>query len=159
MIRHIIILFASILLYVQSYGQLGFSFKDAGKHGISIGQLDSTYQSAIHTDISQAVFKTDEEQNSMAEAYGKLLNDLGQFLSKNKFRWQKPTRCFNRIYFNADGGVDYFLFNFIGKDEDKPSMEIQLEFERLLNLFIKDHKIAMTATKPFAQCSPVTYNP
>jgi len=137
---------------------IGLTFEDAEKQGI-LHDLDSLYKSAMHTDTSKAVFKTEEEVNAMLGAYTKLLQDLGHFLSDNNFKWNKPTRCFNRIYFNTDGSVDYFLFNFLGKTNDKPSAKKQKEFQRLLTLFIKDYKFALTADTKFAQCSPVTYMP
>ena len=79
-----------------------------------------------------------------------------------QFKWEQPTRSFNRIYFNADGTIDYFLYNFQTtnvKTEDQLSQEKQNEFNRLLNLFIKDYKISVTAKTKFAQCSPTKYMP
>jgi hypothetical protein len=144
----------------QTFGQqLGLTFQNAEKQGISIKYLDSLYTSALHTDTSLAVFKTETEQKAMQQAYIKLLQDWGNFLSENNFKWEKPTRCFNRIYFNVDGTIDYFLFNFLGKPEDKPAENIEKEFQRLLNVFIADYKFTLTAKTKFAQCSPTTYMP
>lgn len=145
---------------LQTFGQhLGLTFQDAEKQGISIKHLDSIYSSAVHSDTSLAVFKTEKEQEALQQAYIKLLQDLGKFLSENNFKWEKPTRCFNRIYFNSDGTIDYFLFNFLGKTEDKPAENIEKEFQRLLNVFISDYKFMLTAKTKFAQCSPTTYMP
>jgi hypothetical protein len=145
---------------LQTFGQhLGLSFQNAEKQGISIKHLDSIYTSAVHSDTSLAVFKTEKEQEALQQAYIKLLQDFGKFLSKNNFKWEKPTRCFNRIYFNSDGTIDYFLFNFLGKTEDKPAKNIEKEFQRLLNVFISDYKFSLTAKTKFAQCSPTTYMP
>lgn len=135
---------------------------DAEKQGLSISHLDSIYKGAVHVDSSQAVFKTEAEQQAMGEAYMKLLQDFGKFLSANNFKWEKPTRGFNRIYFNSDGTIDYFLYNFQTtnvKLEDQLSQEKQTEFNKLLNLFIKGYKISLTAKTKFAQCSPTTYMP
>lgn len=157
--------FSTILLATcfQTFGQhLGLTFEDAKKQAISIQHLDSVYKSAIHVDSSQAVFKTEKEQEAMSQAYVKLLQDFGKFLTANNFKWDKPTKCFNRIYFNSDGTIDYFLYNFTTKNvkpEDLLSTEKQAEFNRLLNLFIKDYKISLTAKIKFAQCSPTTYMP
>ncbi|MFN3757527.1 MAG: hypothetical protein ACK4RM_11280, partial [Flavobacterium sp.] len=78
--------------------QRGLTFQNAEKQGISIKHLDSVYISAVHTDTSLAVFKTETEQEAMQQAYIKLLQDFGKFLLENNFKWEKPTRCFNRIY-------------------------------------------------------------
>lgn len=147
-------------VYMPSFAQqLGLTFDEAEKQGISISYLDSIYPSAVHSDTSLAVFKTESEQQKMYEAYVKMLQDFGNFLSENNFKWDKPTRCFNRIYFNNNGSINYFLFNFLGKDDVKPTAEKQKEFKRLLNLFIKNYSIQITANTKFAQCSPTTYMP
>ena len=145
-----------MVAFVQTFGQhLALTINDAAKQGMSIKHLDSIYKSAVHADTSQAVFKSESEQQAMAEAYMNLLQNLGKYLTKNNFKWEKPTRGFNRIYFNTDGTIDYFLYNF----SSEISQEKQTEFNRLLNLFIKDYKISLTAKTKFAQCSPTTYIP
>jgi hypothetical protein len=149
-----------LTICLLSSGQhIGLTFQQAEKQGVSIGLLDSIYTSAVHADTSLAVFKTETEQEALQQAYGKLLQDLGKFLSVNNFKWEKPTKCFNRIYFSPNGTIDYFLFNFIGKSENKPSENIQLEFQRLLNIFISNYTFSLNAKKKFAQCSPTTYMP
>jgi len=135
------------------------TFQEAAKLGISIDKLDSSYKSAVHVDTSLAVFKTDSAQEKMHEAYVKLLQDFGKFLSEHNFKWDKPTRCFNRIYFSPGGTIDYFLYNFLGKPEDKLPEEKQKKFNTILNRFINDYKLAVTANVKFAQCSPATYMP
>lgn len=155
-----IVLVALSILCSNAFAQkLGLTFQEAKKQGISINALDSIYKSAVHVDSSKAVFKTDDAQKALYEAYVELLTDLGKFLSANNFKWDEPTRCFNRVYFSNDGTVDYFLFNFLGQPEEKPSEEKQEEFEELLNRFIKDYQFSLTADEKFAQCSPVTYMP
>ena len=145
-----------IIFCRQAFGQhLGLSFNSAKSQGMSIEHLDSIYQSAVHIDTSQAVFKTDLQQEEMGNEYINLLHSFGKFLTENNFIWEKPTKGFNRIYFNKDGTIDYFIYNF----STEISEEKQIEFNRLLNLFIKDYKMAMTANTKFAQCSPVTYKP
>ena len=81
-------LLITILLFacLQTFGQhVGFSFQNAKKQGIDIKQLDSIYKSAVHTDTSLAVFKTDKEQEAMYNAYVKLLQDFSNFLTENNF--------------------------------------------------------------------------
>jgi hypothetical protein len=155
-----IIFFAACL---QTFGQhLGLTFQDAIKQGLTIQHLDSIYKSAVHVDTSQAVFKTEAEQNAVYESYVKMLQDFGIFLTANNFNWEKPTKCFNKIYFSSDGTIDYFLYCFTTsgiKAESQLSQEKQAEFNRLLNLFIFNYKFPLTAKTKFAQCSPATYMP
>ncbi len=161
--KNLLLSFIVFGICLQSFGQhIAVTFQDAAKQGIIMQDLDKIYKSAIHVDTSQAVFKTPEEQEAMGEAYIKLLQDFGKYLAANNFQWEKPTNCFNKIYFNTDGTIDYFLYNFKTsgtKTEDQLSQDKQLEFNRLLNLFIQDYKIPLTSTTKFAQCSPSTYMP
>lgn len=131
------------------------TFQEAEMQGISIPHLDSLYKSAVHTDVKLAVFKTAEEQTNLQKAYVEFLQSLGSFLKAQQFKWEKQTRCYNRIYLSSTGAVDFFLYNF---SKDQISPEKELEFGRLLNLFVKDHKFSLTAKERFAQCSPVKYS-
>ena len=161
--KTITIFFVLLFTSFTSFGQhLGMTIKDAEKEGITIEHLDSIYISAVHSDTSLAVFKTDSDQELLINSYSKMIQDLANFLSKNNFKWKNPTNCWNRIYFNSDGSIDYFLYSFSTqnvKPKDQLSVEKQTEFNRLLNLFIKDYKFDLSAKTKFAQCSPVTYMP
>lgn len=147
---------SSLLAVAQNKG---LTFQEANEFKVGPSVLDNLYKSAIHVDSTLAVFQTEQEQQAMIEAYTKLLQDLGKFLNSNDFKWEKPTRCFNRVYFNGDGKIDYFLYNFSGNEEDKSSAEVQSKFQELLNKFIADYQIDVTAKEGFAQCSPTVYMP
>lgn len=152
-----LLLCSNTLIFGQ---QRGMTFQEAEESGISISFLDSTFKSAVHVDTTKAVFKTEKDQELMEKAYVKLLRDFGKHLSEHHFYWDKPTRCFNRIYFNSDGTIEYFLYNFTGKTkEEKPSDLHQEVFKRLLNEFIKDYTFDKKSNTKFAQCSPTTYMP
>lgn len=146
------ILLASIS---TSFAQVAMTFKNAEAKGKSFRYLDSLYKSAVHKDMNLAVFKSQEERAELQKAYVGLIKDLSTFLQSNNFRWEKPTRCFNRIYFNPNGIIDYFLYNF---SADQIVPEKEKEFDRLLNLFIKNYRFPLNAKERFAQCSPIKYN-
>ena len=141
-------------LFFSSYGQKAMTFKEAELRGKSFQHLDSLYKSAVHSNADLAVFKSSEEQAELQKSYITLIKDLATFLKSKDFKWEKPTRCFNRIYFNPTGKIDYFLYNF-PKDQIEPEKE--KEFDRLLNLFAKDYKFSLKADENFAQCSPIKY--
>ncbi len=136
------------------HAQKVIKFEDAEKQGIGYMHLDSMYKSAVHADVNLAVFKTVAQQQSLMAAYGKFIQSLGMFLKENNFKWDKPTRCFNRIYMNANGTVEYFLYHFTEKNV---SNDKEQQFNKLLTLFVKDHNFGITADEKFAQCSPVRY--
>lgn len=146
-------LFLLILSAPFTNAQEAFPFNDAALHNTRISLLDSTYKSAIHSDPTLAVFQNQEE---VVTAYQSLLQDFGSFLAENNFRWEQNTTSFNRIYFDADGSIDYFLYQFRGT---QLSEEKQARFNDLLNQFIQTYRFPLTANLKFAQCSPVTYTP
>jgi hypothetical protein len=111
------------------------------------------YQSALHSDSLQAAFAGQEQE--FQHAYVSMLNALDDFLHTNNFKWEKQIRCFNRIYINKDGKIDYFLFNFKPGELDP---EKELMFEKLLGEFITTYRFPLTNMKDFAQCSPVQYS-
>ena len=145
-----------IILFVFStyftHAQKAMTFEKAKTTGISISQLDSLYQSALHSDSTKAVFG--KQQGEFTKNYMQLLKDLNGYLHEHHYKWEQETRCFNRIYFNKDGSIDYFLYNF-KKDAIAPEKEKQ--FEGLLNEFIKTYRFPMSAPVKFAQCSPTVY--
>ncbi len=142
-----------VFVLTQLNAQKAFQHSDAAKHGIRTTQLDSTYKSAIHADSTLAVFKNVEE---VSNAYSSLLQAFGNFLSKNNFVWEQKTTGFNRIYFDADGSIDYFVYTFRGAQLNTEQLA---RFDELLNQFIQDYRFPLTAKVKFAQCSPVTYLP
>ena len=154
-------LFLILLFFNNLHSQSKvYSVEKAQKIGINIEKLDSEYKSAVHVDSTKAVFKTEAQQLKLQESYTKLLQDFGSFLIKNNFKWETKTKCFQRIYFAPNGKIDYFIYNFKLKNvlpENLISEEKQKEFQRLLELFVKEYTFSSTATEKFAQCSPTSY--
>lgn len=154
-------LFLILLFFNNLHSQSKvFSVEEAQKIGINIEKLDLEYKSAVHIDSTKAVFRTETQQEKLQESYIKLLQDFGSFLNKNNFKWETKTKCFQRIYFASNGKIDYFIYNFKLKNvlpENLISEEKQKEFERLLELFIKDYTFTSSAKEKFAQCSPTSY--
>lgn len=149
-----LLLFLTVLLPVLTYGQkVAATFKNANEMGISIEKLDETYKSALHADSTKAAFHRREKE--FYAGYVSMLKELNNFLHENNFSWGKATRCFNRIYLNKDGGIDYFLFNF-SQGEIESARE--KEFGLLLEKFIQTYQFPLKNDVSFAQCSPVKYS-
>ncbi|MEQ8473368.1 MAG: hypothetical protein RIC35_19380 [Marinoscillum sp.] len=142
----------TLFISLASFSQIAMSFEEAQSQGIQISMLDSLYLSGIHSDSSKAVFA--DQQQEYIKAYYAMLHDLNAYLNQNDFRWGGQTRCFNRIYFDESGEIDYFLFNF---QEGELAAEKQDEFAVLLNEFIGEFKFSLSKNVKFAQCSPVNF--
>ncbi len=125
---------------------------NAKMDGITVQSLDSKYKSAVHVDNAKAVF-VGSGADSLKNAYTRFLQGFGNYLKTQGFLWQAPSRCWNRIYFHADGTVDYYLFDF----KTAISNEKITRFKELFKAYAGTHKIGITASTNFAQCSPVTY--
>lgn len=143
----------TLLVLTSASQNKAMTFQQAEKNGIRISKLDSIYPSGLHADSVKAVFWN--KQDEFINAYQKTLQDLGKYLKTNKFSWEKQTKCFNRIYFNKSGRIDYFLYNF---SKGEITLEKEKQFDALLNQFIEEYKFPMTSKTGFAQCSPVKYN-
>lgn len=144
-----------MVLALAGFSQKATTFQKAIDSGISIKSLDSLYKPALSQgpDSLQAVFRVKSKE--FYTSYVGLLKDLSKHLKDNGFAWSKQTRCFNRIYFNEHGTIDYFLFNFKPGEVDADKAA---QFETLLNTFIKTYTFSLPASSKFAQCSPVTYS-
>lgn len=141
-----------LLTGLKAPAQRAMSILEAEMSGMSMNHLDSIYHSALDSDSTKAVFGT--RQVEFQEAYIKMINDLSIFLNKNKFKWETPVKCFNRIYFSPSGRIDYFLFKFKHGDL---SSEKEKTFTKLVDEFTKDYQFAVKAENKFAQCSPIKY--
>lgn len=83
-----------------------------------------------------------------------MLTDLAVFLKENEFRWEKKSRCFNRIYLSTEGKIEYFLYNFRAGEI---SSEKEQKFKELLGQFIESYQFPLSSSAKFSQCSPVSY--
>jgi hypothetical protein len=102
--------------------------------------------------VSAAIFGVGQDQ--YIKLYQEYLGELGRYLSDQGFEWERPRWCFNKIYFNEEGKVDYFLYNFRpGEITD----EMAVEFQKHLENFVKVSEFPAKPHSAFSQCSPVTY--
>lgn len=138
---------------LTSAQKLAASFQEATEDaGLKLEQLDKEFQPAVHANPELAVFKGQEEE--FIDAYKSMLTDLAVFLKKNEFRWEKKSRCFNRIYLSAEGKIEYFLYDFRAGEI---SSEKEQQFKELLGKFIESYQFPLPASARFSQCSPVAY--
>jgi hypothetical protein len=149
--RTTIIIFISVFAF-SSNSQTGVTFQNAPNMGIEMKQLDNIYISGVNVDTSKAAFAGQE--NEFYKAWETMYKELAGFLKENGFKWEQPTRCFNKVYFSSDGSIDYFLYNF---RSGNISEEKAMQFDQLLNQFIKTYKFGMSCKVKFSQCGPILY--
>jgi hypothetical protein len=119
-----------------------------------IEALDSLFPSAVNIDSAISVFAGREAE--FFNSWKFFLTDFGKHLDAHGFKWEKPTRCFNRVYFNKDGTINTFLYSFKGDDLTAEQKET---FSSLLNEFAKGYKLKLerNAKSNFSQCGPAMY--
>lgn len=120
--------------------------------GIKIDVMDSLYRSGIHDDPTRAVFA--QEQSAYITAYFGMLKEINSYLNIHNFRWGNFTRSFLRIYFNEDGSIQYFIYDF---DQNDLNEEKSKEFDKLLNMFVAKYKFPLTKKCKFAQCGATNF--
>ena len=143
-----LILFLLPCLFVCSlYGQTALSFDEAEKQGITTKYLDNVYPDAMGNDRGTPVFESSEE---VSKAWQKMLQDISSFLRKKEEMRQININIFQRVYFNKDGKVDYYLYKIINLAELTEEQVQQVA--DLLNEFVKDYQFSLSADKGFVQC-------
>jgi len=130
------------------------SIDEAEKEGITMQSLAWRYEDAVNVvDNTKCVFKTAVQQDSLANAWSEFLQAVADHLYQNHFKWGKDVKCWNRIFFRADGSVDYYLFDF----KTPVTKEQSDKFRALFAAYCTGHKLGMHADRGFAQCGKVTY--
>ena len=143
------------IFFTQMKGQhLALSYDAAQKSGINWKSIDSIYKVIYFLGDTKAVFNNDLELRTFQNAYQKMMDDLGTFLKQNNFDWERPyIMMATQVYFNTDGTIDYFLYCYL---KNNPKTRLHLpkekdkEFNRLLNLFIKDYSTNVRTNVKFA---------
>lgn len=129
------------------------TFNEAKAQGIS-PHVDSVYMDAVNADSTKCAFKNN--QHDFVEAYRGMLGDFIHYLKATDTTFKhKGFSYYNRVYFAADGTINYYLYNQVsGLTPQEETL-----FKKELNDFIKTYKLPMSAKVPFAQCSPVMVQP
>jgi hypothetical protein len=141
--KKIIFLASVLFISVSMYGQgKTFSVEELVWHGLSMNHLDSIYKNGLPvSDPNHQVFSQNYYDNVVEKARIALLQKMGDYFEKNGLKWGNSVKCWNRIYFNSNGTIDYFVYHFIGKvDNNKEN-----EFKKLLNRFNNDNKFPVVA--------------
>ena len=116
--------------------------------------IEANYTDAVNTDPTKAAFAG--RTHEFVTAFRQMIADFATYLQKNESFEKKNFTYFNRVYFQANGTIDYYFYHLqpglLTKDQEAI-------FKKSLNEFIKTYKFPMTAKVPFAQCSPVSIEP
>lgn len=115
-------------------------------------KLDDSYVNLLNP-----MFSKKEEFKDVLKSWGDFHNKVNEVLVANDFSWEIPDSSItvvNRIYFNKDGGVNYFLVNV---RNDNVSDEVKNKYITLLNTHLDELSIELKREDKFAQCGKVKY--
>ena len=151
--KRIFFLMLFALALAAANAQRAMTFQAAEEAGVEMKDFNTNYPSPLDSDsASLAIFGVDQDQN--IKYYQEYLGEFSQYLAEKGFKWERPRWCFNKIYFNEEGKVDYFLYNFRpGEITD----EMAIDFQKHLKEFVKESEFPAKPNSAFSQCSPVSY--
>lgn len=128
------------------------TFKEGKKQGLEPEKLDIEYVNAVHADTAVFAIYSGQDDEFFA-AYQAMFKTLGKYLKENGMEWDKPARAVHKIYFNDEGKIDYWLYNFKGKVSD----ENQTRFTEIMNEFLKEYKFPIKPKAKFSQCGSASF--
>jgi hypothetical protein len=113
--------------------------------------IEANYTDALYTDPTKAAFAG--QGHEFASAFRGMTIAFSHYLKKNQPFEKKYFTFYSRVYFSADGKIDYFFYKLYPLTLNKDEAAI---FKKSLSEFIKTYKFPMTAKVAFAQYSPVS---
>ena len=152
--KFIFVLFL-LMACLPSFSQRVMTFQEMEKNGLKMDSLQRIYPNATRSDTFVGVFPAGKKGDQFNAAWLDYYTDLMNYFSENGLIWEKPTYCFNKIFFDSKGRVEYWFFNFSKADNIPDS--IQQKYSDGLKKFSKKHKIRIKADSKFTQCASVTF--
>ena len=144
----LVFLLLMILVNLPTLGQNCMTYQEMESSGFSMEALDSEYENAIHPDDESGPFEG--RQKEFHEAWVAFIAELMKFFGSEGLVWGKATPLHMRVYFQPDGNIDHWFYNFL--DKESVPLEKQKRFESLVKKFMKDHKINISTDRKFSQC-------
>ena len=148
--KKLVLIFVVSFLVCSLYGQKAMSFEEAAKQGITTKSLDSIYISAINVINDESGNYIYENEEEVMEAWYKMFEDISIFLWKTEEMKEVEIRIFQRVYFNKDGKIDYYLYKI--QNHNEITEEQALQVANSLNEFVKEYQFSFSAIKDFVQC-------
>lgn len=139
-----------VLLPARAQDRLALPFEQVDS--LYLVALEEAHASALHSDTSLAVFP--DRPDEVVAAWGGLLQAFSAHLQANGFAWTEPIRGYYRFYFHPDGRIHRVVYNQRGMDAARAT-----RYNELLDRFSRTYQFPLTADRPFAQCSPATFQP
>jgi hypothetical protein len=145
--KNIVLLICFNLCFCSFYGQKAMSFEEAETQGVTTKKLDSIYTNALDDGTGIYVFENEDE---IMKAWTEMLQDISSFLRKKEEMRKIDIHVFQRVYFNKDGKIDYYLYKI--RNSEQISEEQILQINEFLNDFVENYQFSLSADRNFVQC-------
>lgn len=140
----------------NSWGQQKcFQLNDTANLGMPMYLLDAQYKWAMSDSSNNGAFPF-QMTNSLFGAWLNFMDTLNHFVNKKGFKWHKDKKK-NKVYavgyFQPNGNLDYFFYEF----RTPFPQEKQKEYQGLAEEFIKTYLFELKINVPFKQCGTTYY--
>ena len=115
-------------------------------------QLDEKYNNLLNPQ-----FSTEEEYKEVRKSWFSFHTQIAEIVKENNFKWEvqdSAIMVLNKIYFNKNGEVDYYVFRVL--NESVPNEKKEL-YEKILTDNVSKIEINLKRNKQFSQCGKVKY--
>lgn len=131
-----------------------YDAQELTEQAYSMDNLDSIYKNGLYVnDTLNHVFTQLYLDSVVLVERIKLFNNLSNYLKNNGFKWDSSINMWTSIYCDTNGDIDYFLYHFM-RPVDKTK---EIEFKRLVNKFLLENKISVTASQKFHICGHILF--
>ena len=113
------------------------------KYNINAAEVEKLYPSGLES-------FGDTIPQAYLDEWTRFLIDMGKALTKAGLEREKDYRLWLRGHYSADGRVEYFFYNFLGKD--LPSAEWEAQFQEVIKEYIKTFRFNYPINRKFSQC-------
>ena len=112
-------------------------------YNINTADVEKLYPSGLES-------FSDTIPQAYLDEWTRFIIDMGKALTKAGLEREKDYRLWLRGHFSADGSVEYFFYNFLGKD--LPSAEWEAQFQEVIKEYIKTFRFNYPINRKFSQC-------
>jgi hypothetical protein len=120
--------------------------------GVTLSELESQFNIEIDEEIH--LYAPPVNPNGELNMLRDMGRQLGDSLEAWGQKWERMTTIRNRVFFNNDGTVEYFVYSAL------PSFASpfhQTSFEDRLTLFLKDFRLPNTPKTRIARCLNIRF--
>lgn len=132
--------------------QVVMTFDAADGAGLRVSQLERAYNVALAE--GEALYVPEMDGRQEEEMFVALRYQLADSLKAWGFKWERTTSVKNRIFLNAEGRLDYFIYSTV------PHFTSPMDFTRfedLLVRFFSTYQLPQSPSTRIVRCAPITF--